>query len=114
MKITLENGTPMVSVPARVWAEVDGERASFEERAERAEGQLRDHLAQADDWAVQVQTLRGQRDRLRQALEGLVGGATRAELEQIELGLRLVPVSDEDKAVSLNAIHALLALWNAK
>jgi multidrug efflux pump subunit AcrA (membrane-fusion protein) len=82
-----------------IHAEAETRALRAQERAERAERTLA--------------AIRGQRDRLRQALEGLVGGATRDELEQIELGLRLVPAPDEDKAVSLNAIHALLALLDA-
>ena len=46
---------------------------------------------------------------LRNALVGLVGASTREELEQIELAMRLVPAPEQDKAVTINAIHALLA-----
>ena len=46
---------------------------------------------------------------LRKALIGLVGVESKAELEQIEIGLRLAPVPDADRAVSINAVHALLA-----
>jgi hypothetical protein len=62
---------------------------------------------------AEIDRLRAERDRLRKALEALIGGATRDELEQIEFGLRLVPAPDDDKTVSLNAIHALLALLDA-
>jgi hypothetical protein len=47
--------------------------------------------------------------KLRSALVGLVGVDGKAELEQMEVTMRLLPAPDEDKAVSINAIHALLA-----
>jgi len=46
---------------------------------------------------------------LRGALESLVGVSSRDELEKMEAALRLVPAPMEDKAASINAIHALLA-----
>lgn len=50
-----------------------------------------------------------ERDRLRAALSGLVGVSTREELEAMELFMRAAPAPAEDKAVSIDAIHALLA-----
>lgn len=46
-------------------------------------------------------------ERLRKALAGLVGAETAEELDQLEAAMRLMPAPDEDKRVSLNAIHAL-------
>lgn len=46
---------------------------------------------------------------LRNALVGLVGAESRAELEQMEVAARLMPAPDADRAASINAIHALLA-----
>ncbi|MFH0995780.1 MAG: hypothetical protein V1844_09830 [Pseudomonadota bacterium] len=46
--------------------------------------------------------------RLRKALTGLVGAETSDELETLEIGIRIVPAPDADKAVMINAIHALL------
>ena len=46
--------------------------------------------------------------KLRSALSGLVGSVEHSELEQMEAAMRLVPASDSDKAVSINAIRALL------
>jgi hypothetical protein len=46
---------------------------------------------------------------LRAALTGLVGADTESELRQMEATMRLLPAPEEDKAVSINAIHALLA-----
>jgi len=47
--------------------------------------------------------------RLKQALEGLIGGATREELAAIEVGARMLPAAAQDRAVALDAIHALQA-----
>jgi chromosome segregation ATPase len=55
------------------------------------------------------ETLQQERDKLRAALVGIIGADGRAELEQIEVGLRLMPVPAEDKARSIDGIHALLA-----
>ena len=46
---------------------------------------------------------------LRSALAELVGANTREELELMEIGIRALPAPATDKAVSINAIHALLA-----
>ena len=46
---------------------------------------------------------------LRSALTGLIGADTETELRQMEATMRLLPAPEEDKAVSINAIHALLA-----
>jgi hypothetical protein len=53
--------------------------------------------------------LRSERDRLRTALVGLVGVHTRTELEELEAVMRLLPMPAEDKAATIDAIHALLA-----
>lgn len=46
---------------------------------------------------------------LRSALIGLIGAETEAELRQIERAIRAMPVPDADRAVSINAINALIA-----
>ena len=46
---------------------------------------------------------------LRSALVGLIGADSAEELRQMEVTMRLLPAPAEDKAVSINAIHALLA-----
>ena len=46
---------------------------------------------------------------LRAALVGLIGADSAEELRQMEVTMRLLPAPAEDKAVSINAIHALLA-----
>lgn len=46
---------------------------------------------------------------LRAALVGLVGADGRAELEQMEAVMRLMPAPAADKAATIDAIHALLA-----
>jgi len=38
-----------------------------------------------------------------------VGASDKAELEQMELAVRVMPAPEADKIASLNAIHALLA-----
>ena len=44
---------------------------------------------------------------LRRALVGLVGVSDEESLSRMELAVRMLPQCDEDKAVTLNAIHAL-------
>lgn len=46
--------------------------------------------------------------KLRSALAGLLGASTKEELEQLEVGVRLMPAPEADKIAALNAIHALL------
>ena len=46
---------------------------------------------------------------LRAALVGLIGADTEQELREMEATMRLLPAPEADKAVSINAIHALLA-----
>jgi len=46
--------------------------------------------------------------KLRKALVGLVGADTKEELEKMEAAIRILPAPDADKAVTINAIHALL------
>jgi hypothetical protein len=53
------------------------------------------------------------RERLRSALFGLVGCADE-ELETMEITIRSIPAPMEDKAVSIDAIHALIATRAAK
>ena len=62
-------------------------------------------------WALRIraENAEADRDRLRAALIGLVGASTRAELEQMEMALRSMPVVASDLTVTIDAIHALLA-----
>ena len=53
--------------------------------------------------------LQEQCDRLRAALVGLVGVDGREELEQMEAVMRLMPAPAQDKAATIDAIHALIA-----
>lgn len=46
---------------------------------------------------------------LRSALVGLIGADGAEELRQMEVAMRLLQAPAEDKMVSINAIHALLA-----
>ena len=50
-----------------------------------------------------------ERDRLRAALVGVIGESSREGLEAMEIAMRVMPAPAEDKAVSIDAIHALLA-----
>jgi hypothetical protein len=63
-----------------------------------------------DHWEGRATKAEAERDKLRAALAGLLGASTREELEQLEMGMRLMPAPAEDKAVSIDAIHALLAV----
>jgi len=47
-------------------------------------------------------------NKLRHALAGLIGSEDPHELKQMEMAMRLAPAPEADKAVSINAIHALL------
>ena len=57
----------------------------------------------------ELDELRQENARLRSALVGLIGADNEQELRQMEATMRLLPAPEEDKAVSINAIHALLA-----
>ena len=48
--------------------------------------------------------------RLHRALWNLVGPDTFEDLEKMEVAIRLLPVPEEDRVVSLDAIHALKAM----
>ncbi len=45
--------------------------------------------------------------KLRNALIGLVGASESDELERMEAAIRLMPVAEQDRANTLNAIHAI-------
>lgn len=69
------------------------------ERLERERDEARQQLRKAEvDMAL-----------LRNALAGMVGASDKAELEQMELAVRVLPAPESDKIASLNVIHALLA-----
>lgn len=48
---------------------------------------------------------------LRAALVALIGADGKDDLQQMEMVLRQLPAPESDKAVSINAIHALLATF---
>ena len=56
-----------------------------------------------------IAKLETERDRLRAALVALVGVDGRDELGQMEAVMRLIPAPAEDKAATIDAIHALMA-----
>jgi len=55
--------------------------------------------------AIQRQMIR----QLRGALVGLVGVDGRTDLEALEAQMRLLPMPAVDRAITIDAIHALLA-----
>ena len=56
-----------------------------------------------------IRKAEGDTATLRAALVGLIGADTEQELREMEATMRLLPAPEADKAVSINAIHALLA-----
>lgn len=56
-----------------------------------------------------LETMENRVQVLRTALVGLIGCDGKTDLEQMEAALRILPAPEADKAVSINAIHALLA-----
>lgn len=67
---------------------------------------LTDHIAQCEKHPMRA--VIEDRDRLRIALIGLVGESDPDALRQMEAAVRMLPAPDEDKAATINAIHALL------
>lgn len=66
-------------------------------------------LAMVTSMGFPIENAIAQRNRLRAALVGLVGADGKAELEAMEVFLRNLPATlAADKAVSIDAIHALL------
>jgi hypothetical protein len=63
----------------------------------------------AQSFRADYAKVESQRDRLRSALVQLIGVDGRTDLEQMEAVMRLMPAPAEDKAASVDAIHALLA-----
>lgn len=55
-------------------------------------------------------TTEEQRDLLRAALVGLVGVDGREQLELMEIELRAIPAPAADKAATIDAVHALIAV----
>lgn len=51
--------------------------------------------------------LRADRDRLRQALVGLIGADTAEELDAMEMAIRAAPAPAVDKAAAIDALQAL-------
>lgn len=68
---------------------------------------LTDHISHCDKHPMR--SVIEERDLLRSALVGIVGASEPEELRKMELVMRSMPAPDQDKAVTLNAIHALIA-----
>ncbi len=58
---------------------------------------------------IRAEKAEKERDQLRAALVGLVGADGREELDAMEGVMRLLPAPAADKAVTIDAIHALIA-----
>lgn len=68
---------------------------------------LTDHISTCDKHPM-AKTVR-EHAMLRAALVGLVGADSKDDLQGLEAAMRLMPAPEADKAVTINAIHALLA-----
>lgn len=68
---------------------------------------LTDHISHCDKHPMSF--VIKERDLLRSALAGIVGASEPDELRKIEVVMRSFPAPEQDKAVTLNAIHALIA-----
>jgi hypothetical protein len=94
------------------------ERISFyEQHTDKQANELVEVTIQRDKWLAAFNRSeqfqdgpKKQRDLLRAALVGLVGVDTRAELEELEAVMRPIPAPAQDKAATIDAIHALLAM----
>jgi len=69
-----------------------------------------EQLTSADQRIAELEKERG---LLRSALAKIIGVDGREELEALEAVMRLMPAPAEDKAASVDAIHALLATLEA-
>ena len=67
---------------------------------------LTDHIKVCEKHPMRK--LEADKAKLRKALAGLIGAEFKAELEQMEIAIRLVTAPDADKAAGINAIHALI------
>lgn len=72
---------------------------------------LTDHIAGCS--AHPMRAIIAERDRMRRALEGLMGAYDMNTLRGMEISIRATPAPAEDKAAALDAIHALLA-WHSR
>ena len=88
-----------------LFAECEQLRAALK----RENKEICEAVQDAARWQSRYQVVAQQRDRLRTALVALVGVDGRAELEQLEITMRLMAAPAEDKAASVDAIHALIA-----
>jgi hypothetical protein len=72
---------------------------------------LTDHIATCT--AHPMSAVVAERDRMRAALEGLIGAYDTTTLRAMEVAIRTIAAPAKDKAASLDAIHALLA-WHER
>lgn len=76
-------------------------RGEIQHKAEESEANAR--------LIMSAPVLLAERNRLRAALVQLVGVDGPAELAEMEAVMRLMPAPAEDKAATIDAIHALIA-----
>ena len=65
--------------------------------------------AMVESMGISIEPAIEQRNRLRAALVGLVGVDGREALNAMEAMMRLLPAPAADKAVTIDAIHALIS-----
>ena len=82
---------------------------SIDDRLEIASGEIDRLHSQIDAARAAIYEAASDVSMLRRALVGLIGADSEQELRQMEATMRLLPAPEADKAVSINAIHALLA-----
>ena len=68
---------------------------------------LTDHIKVCEKHPMRK--LQQDHDMLRRALAGIVGADSAEELDAMEIAVRVFPAPENDRTVSLNAIHALRA-----
>ena len=97
-----------------VVADLEARIGFYEQHTDKQANELVEMTLQRDKWLAAFNRSEQfqdgptkQRDLLRAALVGLVGVGTQAELEQLEVVMRLMPAPAQDKE-TIDAIHALL------
>lgn len=81
----------------------------FDDPRAEEDGWIRIATENAKDANARLALVTEQRDKLRVALVGLVGVDGKDELEHMECVIRLIPAPAQDKAATIDAIHALIA-----
>lgn len=94
------------------------EQATLLAEVHRADSELLDSIGVCGDVSIRegidailakAEQAERERDMLRTALAGIVGASDPSELEAMEAAVRMMSAPADDKARSIDAIHALLA-----